>query len=154
MCSTFVVPSVRHSSHVIEFPYTRSLGPVYGEFLTGLRDQRIIGIRNRDGSVLCPPTEWDPKTGEALALDFVEVGPQGTVTTWAWVTKPTRKHPLDHPFAFALIQLDGADTAILHAVDVASMDKITTGMRVTPRWRKERIGLITDIEAFVPLESK
>ena len=34
---------------------------MYGPFLTGLRDGRILGIR-RGGDVLCPPTEWDPAT--------------------------------------------------------------------------------------------
>jgi uncharacterized OB-fold protein len=29
-----------------------------------------------------------------------------------------------------------------------------TGMRVTPRWREERVGRIDDIEAFVPERSK
>ena len=140
----------RTSSYKIEFPYTRTLGPVYGAFLTGLRDTQILGITSTDGKVLCPPTEWDPQTGESLALDFVEVGPGGVVETWAWVTEPTRKHPLDHPFAFALIRLDGADSALLHAVDTGSMDAMSTGMRVTPRWKAERIGYMTDLEAFVP----
>jgi uncharacterized OB-fold protein len=140
----------RLTTHTIEFPYTRSLGRVYGAFLTGLRDRKILGIRSRDGRVLCPPAEWDPNTGEGLGDDLVEVGPGGTVQTWAWVTAPTRKHPLDHAFAFALIRLDGADTGLLHAVDVGSMDAVSTGMRVVPRWKAERHGLITDIEAFVP----
>jgi len=61
-------------------------------------------------------------------------------------------HPLDHPFAFALVQLDGADTSFLHAVDAGSIDAMSTGMRVAPRWRATRIGHITDIEAFVPGE--
>ena len=43
--------------------------------------------------------------------DFVAVGPGGVVTTWAWVHAPRPKHPLDRPFAWALIRLDGADTA-------------------------------------------
>lgn len=137
------------TTHTIEFPYTRTLGPVYSEFLTALRDGRIVGIRSGDGKVLCPPTEWDPATGEALELDFVEVGPGGVIETWAWVTEPTRKHPLDRPFAFALVKLDGADTALFHAVDAGDMEKIKTGMRVVPRWRDERIGHITDLEAFV-----
>lgn len=140
----------RLTTHTIEFPYTRSLGPVYSAFLTGLRDATILGVRARDGQVLCPPTEWDPATGTPLDHDFVEVGPGGTVTTWAWVTGPTPKHPLDHPFAFALVRLDGADSGLLHAVDAGSIDAMQTGMRVTPRWRAERIGHITDIEAFVP----
>jgi uncharacterized OB-fold protein len=145
-----VVPDQPRSTHTIEFPYTRTLGDVYGTFLTGLRDGRIVGIRSRDGRVLCPPTEWEPETGEPLERDFVDVGPGGVVETWAWVTAPTRKHPLDHPFAFALVRLDGADTALLHAVDAGSIDEMQTGMRVTARWKRDRVGHITDVEAFVP----
>jgi uncharacterized OB-fold protein len=144
------VAEQRTSTHKIEFPYTRTLGPVYSAFLTGLRDAKIVGITSRDGSVLCPPTEWDPQTGEALEPEFVEVGPGGTVETWAWVSTPTRKHPLDVPFAFALVKLDGADTAMVHAVDAGSIDAMHTGMRVTARWKPERIGYITDLDAFVP----
>ncbi len=150
-----VVPEadVRLTTHKIEFPYTRTLGPVYSAFLTGMRDGQLLGIRDRDGRVLCPPTEWDPTTGEALDHDFVEVGPGGVVQTWAWVSNPTPKHPLDKPFAFALIKLDGADTAMVHAVDAGSMEKMSTGMRVAARWKDERLGQITDV-AFVPEDSK
>jgi uncharacterized OB-fold protein len=136
------------TKHVVEFPYTRTLGPVIGPFLTGLRDQRILGIRcgNR---VLVPPLEYDPDTGEELEAVLVEVGPGGTVTSWTWVEHPTPKHPLDRPFAFALVRLDGADTALLHAVDAGSPSHISTGMRVQARWRDERIGSIRDLECFV-----
>jgi uncharacterized OB-fold protein len=136
---------------VITFPYRRSLGPVIGAFLSGLADQRLLGIRSGD-RVLCPPLEWDPDTGAELGRDLVEVGPAGTVESWTWVTRPTEQHPLGHPFAFALIRLDGADTALVHVVDAGSMDAMSTGMRVAPRWRAERQGRITDIEAFVPGE--
>lgn len=136
---------------VIKFPYKRSLGPVLGAFMTGLTEQRIIGIRN-GSQVLVPPLEWDPNTGAELAHDFVEVGPAGTVESWSWVAKPSEQHPLDTPFAFALIKLDGADTAFMHAVDAGSIDAMSTGMRVAPRWAAERKGHINDIEAFVPGE--
>ena len=149
MCSTPAVSEIPRTTHTIEFPYTRTLGPVIGPFLTGLRDQRILGARTGDGRVLVPPLEWDPATGEALATDLVEVGPGGTVETWAWVSAPSRKHPLDHPFAFALIRLDGAHTGMLHAVDAGSIDRMRTGMRVTARWKDERMGHITDL-TFVP----
>ena len=62
----------------LEFPYSRTLGPVVGAFLAGLREHRILGIRTRDGKVLIPPLEYDPQTGDALE-ELVEVGPQGTV---------------------------------------------------------------------------
>ena len=137
----------RKSTHIIEFPYARTLGPALREFMTGLRDGRIVGVRSNDGRVLCPPCEWDPETGEALSLDFVDVGPGGTVQTWSWVTEPTPKHPLDREFAFALIKLDGADTAIVHVVD-GPESALATGARVRPRWRDERTGYVTDIECF------
>ena len=135
---------------VLEFPYKRSLGPVIGGFLTGLRDGRILGIRTSDGRVLVPPLEYDPESGDALDPELIEIGPGGVVTSWAWVANPTRRHPLSHPFAFALIRPDGATTALVHAVDAGDITRMRTGMRVTPRWREERLGRIDDIEAFVP----
>src|SRR4051812_26146583 len=132
----------------LEFPYTRTTGPVMGPFLTGLRDGKLLG--NRIGNrVVCPPLEYDPETGAPLDYDFVEVGPGGTVKSWTWVAEPTSKHPFDRPFAFALIQLDGADTAMLHAVDAGSIDAMSSGMRVAVQFRDERKGAITDAY-FVP----
>jgi uncharacterized protein len=154
MCSTFEVADEHVVTSVLEFPYKRSLGPVIGEFLTGLRDGRLLGIPASDGRVLVPPLEYDPATGDALDPHLVEVGPGGVVTSWAWVSTPTPRHPLDHPFAFALIKLDGASTSLVHAIDAGGPDEVRTGMRVTPRWAEERVGRITDIEAFVQEEGR
>ena len=143
--------------HVLEYPggYTRSVGPVVGRFLTGLRDGRIEGVRLADGRVLVPPTEYDPTTSDAIAPagdHWVTLGPAGRVQSYTWVAAPRAgKHPLTKPFAFALVRPDGADTAILHVVDCGSADAITVGMRVAPRWQAERTGHVTDIEAWVPL---
>jgi uncharacterized OB-fold protein len=134
----------------LEFPYRRSLGSIGGAFSTGLKEQRILGSRTSQGRVLVPPLEADPDTGDAVEPDLVEVGPGGEVTNWTWVAEPTSRHPLQHPFAFALIRLDGADTTLVHAVDAGSPDAVHTGMRVEPRWAAEATGVITDIEAFVP----
>ena len=89
--------------HVLECDYKRSLGPVLGRFFTGLRDRRIEGVRTRHGKVLIPPAEYDPLTGESTTGEFVEVGPAGVVTSWAWVSRPRAKHPLARPFACILI---------------------------------------------------
>ena len=134
----------------VAFDYTRSTGPVIGRFLTGLRDGKVIGGRTSDGTVVVPPPEFDPVTHAALD-DFVEVAPVGTVTSWTWVPEPVKHQPFDHPFAFVLVQLDGADVPMLHALDVASPDEVATGMRVQVRWAEEPVGAITDIEAFEPL---
>ena len=134
---------------IIEYPFSRTTGPVIGAFLTGLREQVLIGIKGTDGRVLIPPTEYDPVTGEDLT-ELVEVGPGGVVETWAWVRSPMPKHPLQQPFAWALVKPDGADVGFLQAVDAGSVDRMSTGMRVTPRWRDEREGTIHDLECWEP----
>jgi uncharacterized OB-fold protein len=134
--------------HVLEYPYKRSVGPVVGRFLTGLRDGRIEGIKTSSGKVMVPPAEYDPETAAPLD-EFVEVGRAGVVTTWTWVGEPRPNNPLQEPFAWALIRLDGADTDFLHAVR-ATEAGMRTGMRVKARWRPERTGHITDIECFEP----
>ena len=134
--------------HVLEYTYTRSVGPVIGMFLGGLRECRILGVKTEDGRVLVPPQEYDPETGESVSDEFVEVGPSGVVRTWAWVAQPRPHHPLDRPFAWALIQLDGADTSMLHAVDAGDETRMRTGARVRVRWREETLGEIHDIACF------
>jgi uncharacterized OB-fold protein len=129
---------------IIEYPFKRTTGPVVGAFLTGLREGILVGIKGADGRVLVPPTEYDPVTGEDLH-EMVEVGPAGTVTTWAWVRQPMPKHPLDRPFAWALITPDGADTPMLGAIDAGDPATMSTGMRVEPVWADEREGHINDL---------
>jgi uncharacterized OB-fold protein len=136
----------------ISFDYTRSLGPVLGRFMQGLAERRILGSRSANGLVHVPPAEYDPVTF-APPQELIEVGPAGTVLTWSWQPAPLDGQPLSRPFAWALIQLDGAGTALLHAVDATGPDGMHTGMRVTPRWAAEPAGRITDIECFEPADS-
>ena len=56
----------RVTKSTLEFPYSRTVGPVVGAFFTGLREHRIVGIRSADGKVFVPPLEYDPNTGDAL----------------------------------------------------------------------------------------
>jgi len=136
----------------IAFDYTRSLGPVLGRFMTGLRDRQVLGIRGADGRVHVPPVEYDPVTCAPLD-EFVPVSSHGTVMSWTWVTKPVAGQPFERPFGWALVLLDGASTSLLHAIDVPSPDALATGMRVRIRWAAERVGRIQDIACFEPLPS-
>jgi len=135
----------------LEFPYRRSVGPVIGAFLTALRDRRVVGVRTPDGRVLVPPFEYDPETGEALT-EMVNVASEGVVERAAWVTEPLRTHPLDRPFAWALVKLDGADTSLLHAFDCRSAARAQPGARVRIRWAAETEGHIKDIAFFEPAD--
>ncbi|QEU89736.1 Zn-ribbon domain-containing OB-fold protein [Streptomyces kanamyceticus] len=144
-------PEVLRAPLVVEFPFTRSLGPVQSAFLTGLRERTVLGVRTGDGRTLVPPVEYDPVTAEEIR-ELVEVADTGTVTTWAWNHEPRRGQPLDTPFAWVLVRLDGADTGLLHALDVPGPDAVRSGMRVRIRWAPERVGAITDIACFEAYE--
>ncbi len=142
---------VLSAPHSMEFPYTRSTGPMVGAFLTGLRDRQVLGVRDSTGRVVVPPPEYDVATAEQLPHDqLVPVGPEGVVTSWSWNATPRLGQPFDRPFAWALVQLDGADTALLHALD-AEPEQISTGMRVRIRWADETTGFINDIACFEAL---
>ena len=135
----------------IEFDYTRSLGPVLSQFMAALAGRRLLGARGADGRVHAPPFEYDPVTAEPPG-ELVPVGPEGTVLSWSWMPDPLADQPLTVPFAWALIRLDGADTALLHAVDAGSAAAMRTGLRVRPRWSSARTGSIRDIACFEPAD--
>ena len=139
---------VLSAPHVMEFDYTRSVGPVVGAFLTGLRDKKVLGSKDSQGRVVVPPPEYDAKTAAPTdPAALVEVGQEGVVTSWSWNPSPRAGQPFDRPFAWVLVQLDGADTSFLHALD-ADRDAIRTGQRVRVRWAAETRGFIKDIECF------
>jgi len=132
------------------FTYTRTTGPVIGAFLTGLRDKKIKGIKRSNGQVMCPPLEYDPETADELS-ELVDLKDTGVVKSWAWVTEPREKHHLKKPFAWALIQIDGASTSMLHMVDAGSESKMKTGMKVKAKWSEQTKGFMTDIACFIPV---
>ena len=139
---------VLSAPHVMEFAYTRSTGPVVGAFLAGLRDRKILGAKDSSGRVVVPPPEYDAGTAAPIeAGALVEVGQEGIVTSWSWNPVPRAGNPFDVPFAWALVKLDGADTSMLHALDVAR-EAISTGMRVKVRWASDPVGFINDIACF------
>jgi len=135
----------------LAFDYTRSVGPTIGRFMTGLAEARVVGVRVSDGRVFVPPVEYDPVTNAAVT-DFVDVADEGSVVSWTWAPAPLEGQPLQTPFAWVLVKLDGADTSILHALDVPGPDAVSAGMRVRVHWAPERVGAITDIVCFEPAE--
>ncbi|MEH6621829.1 MAG: OB-fold domain-containing protein [Dietzia maris] len=139
------------------FDYTRSTGPVLGAFFTGLRDGRLVGVRDSAGAVHLPPVEFDPHTRQALS-EFVEIGSgtgiEGVVVVWTWVPEPTDVHKHDSPFAWALVRFDGADTAVLLPLVADGPEAVSSGMRVRLKWSAERTGTIHDIACVVPADAQ
>ena len=89
-------PEILNQAFTLGYTYTRTTGPVVGRFLTELRDRKVVGNKASDGRVIVPPMEFDPDTAEALD-EFVEVGQEGEVVSWAWVKHPRESHPSQDP---------------------------------------------------------
>ena len=135
---------------VTEFPYKHSTGEVIGRFLAGLKEEkRIWGQRVAGQGVVVPPVGYSEVDGSAGG-DWVEVKPVGVVTAVAKVHRPiAHLHPCSEPFAFVLVKLDGADTALAHVVR-EHLEKLRVGSRVEAVWASdgERRGSIRDIACF------
>ena len=135
---------------VMEFPYKHSTGEVIGRFLAGLKlEQKIWGQRVAGLGVVVPPLGYSEADGSAGG-EWVEVASTGVVTAVAVVHQPIeRLHPFAAPFAFVLVRLDGADTALAHVV-CDDLDKLRVGARVEAVWADDatRSGTIRDIASF------
>ncbi|MFI5394467.1 MAG: Zn-ribbon domain-containing OB-fold protein [Candidatus Binatia bacterium] len=150
--STTTVPSNEpmHQQLTMEFPYKHSTGPVIGRFLAGLKEQkRIWGQRAAGQGVVVPPTGYSEIDG-STGSEWVEVKDTGVVTAVAVVRNPIDGlHPFSSPFAFVLVRLDGADTAMAHVVK-DDLDQLKVGARVKAVWAPDdqRNGTIRDIACF------
>jgi uncharacterized OB-fold protein len=138
----------------MEFPYKHSTGETIGRFLAGLRDQRRIwGQRVPGQGVVVPPLGYSETTG-AEGGEWVTVASTGVVTAVAVVHEAVEGlHPAAVPFAFVLVQLEGADTALPHIV-TEGLERLRVGSRVEAVWKPdgERIGSIRDIAGFRPID--
>lgn len=132
----------------MEFPYKHSTGETIGRFLAGLKEEKKIwGQRVSGQGVVVPPLGYS-ETDASEGGEWVEVRPTGTVTAVAVVRQPlAHLHPSDQPFAFVLVKLDGADTALAHVVR-EDLDVLRVGARVEAVWAGERTGTIRDIDCF------
>ena len=132
----------------LAYKYKRSNGPVMSKFFEALAEDKILGTQSSSGKVFSPAAEFDPETHEALS-NFKDVGPGGIVETFSWIENPQEHHLLKKPFAFALIKLDGADTAMLHMITDCNEDDLKIGSRVTAAWSDTKEERITDIQYFI-----
>jgi uncharacterized OB-fold protein len=71
------------------------------------------------------------------------------VSAYTVVRFKYRLQPVDPPFAYAVIHLDGADAGLVHLIK-NDLDKLRNGVRVRAWFkdRSERTGHILDIDSF------
>jgi hypothetical protein len=129
--------------------YRWAAGGTTGEFLQALRDyRRILGaVCGGCGMVAVPPLSYCEICGGDTD-ELREVGPRGVVTSWARVIEAPQGSPVEAPFRYVLVLLEGADTALVHLAP--DDDRVDVGVTVVPEFREGRSGAVTDIKWFVP----
>jgi len=85
--------------------------------------------------------------------DWVEVSTIGTVLSYTVVHHPEPCHKFPTPFVFGLIQLDGADTSLMHFLGEFDEKDLKIGLRVEAVFQEKREGSILDIKHFKPISA-
>jgi uncharacterized OB-fold protein len=118
-----------------------------------MENGRLVGTHCPECDyVYVPPTIYCERCFARLD-DWVEVGPEGTVLSFTIVLEALDGSPLDEPEIMALIQLDGADSVLVHRLGKVSLDDLSVGLVVKPVFKpkKGRRGSLQDILYFAPV---
>jgi uncharacterized OB-fold protein len=137
----------------VEIPYHYSAGKIGSRFLIELRDnKRIMGVR----CPTCNRVEVPPRATCKICFtqldELVEVSDKGTLLTYTVVHQPNAVQPVETPFAYGIIQLDGSDTGFVHMLGEVDLDQVKIGMRVQAVFKEERVASVLDIKHFKPLD--
>ncbi len=132
----------------MRIPYRWAAGLIASKFYRHIaQEKKIYATR-------CPKTQkvlMPPRKSPNGTEDWVEVGPGGEIKSFTVVRYPVPSlNPTTLPIVYALIQLDGADTAFVHQLGEIETDKVKTGMRVTAVFAEKAAGNILDIQYFKP----
>lgn len=134
----------------LRIPYRWAAGLTASQFYRRIaQEQKLYGtFCSKTKRVLFPPRKSNSEGNE----EWVEVGPAGTVKTFTVVRYPVPSlATTTPPIIYALIQLDGADTAFIHQLSEIEVENVKTGMRVTAVFAEKPSGSILDIQYFKPL---
>jgi uncharacterized OB-fold protein len=137
----------------ISVPYTWWAGETTGRFLKALRDeQKIVGNRC-DGCnrVFVPPRKTCP-TCFTPNETWNTVANEGVVVAFTVARRQLAAIPRKVPVIFALIRLDGADTALLHTIGGAEPGQVAIGMRVRACFADRPEATIRAISHFEPVD--
>ncbi len=140
-----------HVDVVAYTSFTVSVGATGTKFLKTIRDEKkIMGIKCPSCSkVYVPPRTHCPTCFDRMS-EWVDLSGKGTLTSYTVVRYEEPYLPRTVPFAYGVIQMDGADVGMAHILGEVDLDKIEVGMRLEPVFKEEREGSILDIDYFKP----
>lgn len=133
-------------------PYSWTVGGTLSKWYVQMRDDGEIWANRcpNCGKVYVPPKIKCIDCYKDMN-DWVKLPGTGIIETYTVVHFNVEGlHPRKSPFVYGIVKMDGADTGLVHLIDV-DPEKVKVGMRVKAVMAKERDGHITDIKAFKPV---
>jgi len=118
-----------------------------------MNNARLLGTHCPQCDITYVPPRLYCEQCFASLEDWVELGTQGTVQTFTILHLAMDGTPLEEPQVLALIQLDGADTGLVHFLGEVNPAEVELGMPVEAVFKPkaERQGSILDIKYFKPI---
>ena len=139
----------------LALPYQYFAGRTGSRFITTIRDQKkIMGLKcGSCGQVFVPPRATCERCFVDISDNWVDVKNTGTVTGFTVIRYKEPHQPFDPPYIQALIQLDGADTPLVHIVKGIAASQMHKGLRVKAVFAKKTTATIMDINHFRPAQT-
>ncbi len=139
-------------------------GPVFGKFLKGLKDKKILAIK----CPVCGRLQSPPREACAICRvkndEWVEIGPKGEMRMMEYCyyasPDPLTGEIRETPYGAIGILLDGCkdEEVFWHLLNSEQLDqvkmgsvfngKVKHGTRLRPVWNENRMGNIEDIKYF------
>lgn len=136
--------------------YAWDAGIAIGRYLAELKNGRLVGVHCPNcGRIMVPPRMFCQDC--FVPVDgFVPLRDTGTVVTFSICYVTWDMVRIKEPLIPAVIAIDGASPGmgILHLLGEVKPEDVRVGMRVQAVWKpaEERVGAITDIRYFKPIE--
>ncbi|MBN1374587.1 MAG: Zn-ribbon domain-containing OB-fold protein [Dehalococcoidia bacterium] len=133
-------------------PYHNWAGALASDFLIALRDnKKITGTKcTKCNKVYVPPKSVCGYCFSKLD-SLIEVGSTGILQTFTEVSYKEAMHPVEPPFLYGVVKLDGADTGLVHLIGGVKPEDIKIGMKLQAVFKDKREGSILDIMYFKPV---
>ncbi len=135
----------------IAMPYRHSAGIAGSRFFHGLKEGKISAVK----CLQCDKTYVPPKIicPECFELmdEWVNLEGTGTLLTYTEINYASPAHPVEPPFILGSIQMDGADTALVHMVSEVEHENLKAGLRLKAVFKEKTEGNVLDIKYFKPL---
>lgn len=133
-----------------------TLGVAGERFFKAMRDQRQILVSPcpKCHSRLLPPKMYCQSCFEETSDTWEPLDGPGFIRSFTVVRHSLEEELLETPEVVVLVSWEGVRGGLIHRLREIESDRVTIGMAVEPVWATERVGAMSDINHFRPVQPR